>query len=60
MGDGAAKGGVGLGAVNVYMNPLMITSSFGKLLDAILANGEPIAHIDFYADFALQVGEGSL
>jgi hypothetical protein len=42
------------------VNPLAITSRFGKLLDTILADNEPITHMRFRANFTLQISESTL
>jgi hypothetical protein len=60
MGNGATKGRLGVSPLYIYVNPLVIASGFGKLLDALLADGQPIAYMGFGANFALQVSESRL
>jgi hypothetical protein len=48
--DGRAVGRFGLRALGVQVNPLVVASGFGKLIDALLRNFEPVAGRDFLAD----------
>lgn len=50
MGDCRSKRGFLPGAFLVEMNPLSIACHFGKLLNEVLRDGEPIGHSDFAAD----------
>ena len=49
MHDGALVGALGLGALYVYMYPLVVEGGIGKLIDAVLVDGKPLRGTNFLA-----------
>ena len=54
MGDGRAVGGFARAALRIDMDPLLVAGRGGKGVDAFLRDGQPVAQVDFRADFGLQ------
>ena len=49
VGDGAVIGTLGLGALHIHVNPLMVECGVGKHVDTFLVHGEPLAGTQFLA-----------
>ena len=49
MHDGAPVGALGLGALYIYMYPLVVEGGIGKLIDAVLVDSKPLRGTNFLA-----------
>src|SRR6185369_3987096 len=55
MRDGCFERRLSRGPLDVEVNPLPVFSRFGKLVDAILRNVEPVADADLFAEILVEL-----
>jgi hypothetical protein len=52
--DGGAVGRIPLCTIEIQMDPLPVFGGFGKLLDGVLGDREPVGSVDLTADQLFQ------
>ena len=56
--DGRAIGALGLGPLDVNVNPLVIAGDLGEVVDPLLIDDQPITHSEFLTGQCLRVVDG--
>ena len=60
MGDSGSERALTFCSLDIHMDPLVIASAFGKLLDAMLVKSDPTGYTQLPPDELLDVGKSEI